>query len=198
MLPRYALKRSALSLMTPNFAMSGNDVTLVMQPQWVLDHLQFDLPPSVANSRLAFTPHNAVAMQLNNHDQWLPRFVFDVAYGCAALKAWGAGEFVQFAEEQTKEFYYRDVDYDNSDEDAGVHMKKAVRLKGAIRHSRTETLEKVGDGQAVGVLDVVAGLWMHNARKDMHRGRMMKESKLGRAFGNGFNPQRSWWQSTIA
>ena len=36
--------------------MNVNDVALDMQPQWILDHLQFDVHPSVANSRLTF--HN--------------------------------------------------------------------------------------------------------------------------------------------
>jgi hypothetical protein len=37
--------------------------------------------------------------------------------------------------------------------------------------------------EAVDVVDVVAGLWMHSARKDMLRARVMKE---GRVFKNGF------------
>ncbi|KAF8323572.1 hypothetical protein F5887DRAFT_1290598 [Amanita rubescens] len=184
-------------LQTPNFAMNVDDVPLVMQPQWVLDHLQFDVHPSVANSRLTFhnfkcsdymvqhiVPHNSVAMQSNN--DWPPRSLFDVAYGCAALKTWGVGEFVEFAEEKTKEFYYHnDDDDDDDDSDNGhsvrgagkrarVRRNKTVR---ADRHSWTETLEKAGDSEAIDVLDVVAGLWVHNARKDMRRARMMEEEQ---------------------
>ncbi|KAF8338530.1 hypothetical protein F5887DRAFT_1273085 [Amanita rubescens] len=152
-------------LQTPNFAMNVDDVPLVMQPQWVLDHLQFGVHPSVSNSRLTLhnftcsdymvqyiSPHNSVAMQSNN--DWPPRFLFDVAYGCAALNTWG---------EKTKEFYYHDGD-DDDDSDNGHSVR--VRAKNADRHSRQ------GDSEAVDILDVVAGLWAYNARKDMRRARM--------------------------
>ncbi|KAF8346781.1 hypothetical protein F5887DRAFT_1271369 [Amanita rubescens] len=194
-------------LQTPNFAMNVDDVPLVMQPQWVLDHLQFAEHPSVANSRLTFhnftcndymvrhiVPHNSVAMQSNN--DWPPRCLFDFAYGCAVLKTWGVREFVQFAEEKSKEFYYHDGDYDdggdddNDDDDSDngrsvkgagngvrVHRNKTVRAKKADRRSWTETLEKAGDRKAVDIFDVVAGLWKHNAKKDMHQARMMEEEQ---------------------
>ncbi|KAF8345752.1 hypothetical protein F5887DRAFT_1061647 [Amanita rubescens] len=188
-------------LQTPNFAMNVNDVPLVMQHPSIVDHLQFAVHPSVANSRLTFhnfscsdplvqfiVPHNSVAVQSNNH--WPPRFLFDVAYGCAALKTWGVKEFVQFTVEKTKEFYYHDGDYDDDGDDsddghsvrgagkrAMVRRNKTVRAKQADRHSQTETLEKAGDSKAVDILDVVVGLWKHNARKDMHRARMMEEEQ---------------------
>ena len=108
--------------------MNVGDVPLVRQPQLVLDHLEFDVHPSLANSRLTFhnfncsdylvqyiVPHNSVAVQSNN--DWPPRFIFDIAYGCAALKTWGVREFVQFSEEETKEVYYHDVDNDDDGTD---------------------------------------------------------------------------------
>ena len=179
--------------------MNVNDVALDMQPQWILDHLQFDVHPSVANSRLTFhnfkcsdfmvqhlVPHNSVAMRSNN--DWPPRFLFDIAYGCAALKTWGVREFVQFAEETTKEFYYHDVDYDDdgdgdSDNDlsvrgagklARVRRNKTVR---AMKGDRQSSPENVGDSEAVDIFDVVMGLWAHNAGKDTRRARMMKEEQ---------------------
>jgi len=131
---------------------------------------------------LSSTPHNAVARQSHNNDQLPPRFLFDVAYGCAALKTWGAREFVQFSEEQAKEFYYNNMDYDDDGDDNyddGARVKKSVRLQKADRHSRTETpatgQTKAGESQTFDVLDMVVGLWMHNARKDVRRTRMMKE-----------------------
>jgi hypothetical protein len=97
--------------------MHVNDVPLAMQNDPVVGLLQFAVHPSVANSRLTFhnfscsdelvhflVPHNSVAVQSDN--DWPPPFLFDVAYGCAALKAWGVKDFVQFSREKTKEFYY--------------------------------------------------------------------------------------------
>ena len=128
-----------------------------------------------------------------------PHFLFDVAYGCAALKTWGVREFVQFAEEQANEAYYHDVDYGedgeksddndkhpNDDKDAttaaSVRGKQTVRPEKANHHSRTETpatgQAKAGDSQAVDNFDVVVGLWVHNARKDMRRARIMKEGQM--------------------
>ena len=168
--------------------MNVDDVPLVMQPQWILDHLQFDVHPSIADSRLTFhnfscsdflvqhiVPHNSVAVQSNN-DDWPPRFLFDVAYGCAALKTWGTREFVQFAEEQTKEFYYHNVDYDN-DGDCDNDNVDNGPVRGAGKRASVHQVEKVGDTQAVDVLDMVMGLWMHNARKDMHQACMIQKEQ---------------------
>src|SRR6266576_5251526 len=119
--------------------MNVDDVPLVMQHRTIVDHLQFAVHPSVANSRLTFhnfscsdylvqflVPHNSVAVQSNN--DWPPRFLFDVAYGCAALKTWGVKEFARFTWEKTKEFYYHDGDYGHSvsgaEERAMVHRNK--------------------------------------------------------------------------
>ncbi|KAK2464730.1 hypothetical protein APHAL10511_003306 [Amanita phalloides] len=166
-----------------------------MQPQWVLDHLQFGVHPSLATSRLTFhnfncsdymvqhiVPHNSVAVQSNN--DWPPPILFDVAYGCAALKTWGVREFVQFAEEKTKEFYYRDGDdgeSDDDDDDDGDDDDDDDDDSddGHCRRNKTvrATLEKAGDSEAVDVLDVVVGLWGHNARKDMRRARMAEEER---------------------
>jgi len=140
-------------------------------------------PFTTSNAMMALSTHTAVARQSHNNDQWLPRFLFDVAYGCAALKTWEASEFVQFAEEKAKEFYYHDVDYDddgdNNYDDARVRRKKSVQPQKADLHSRTGTpatrQAKAGDSQTFDVLDVVVGLWMHNARKDVRQACMMKE-----------------------
>ena len=177
--------------------MNVDDVPLVMQHPALLDDLHFAVHPSVANSRLTFhnfscrdkviqfiAPHNVVAVQSNNDCP--PPFLFDVAYGCAALKAWGVKNFVQSTWEKTKEFYYHDCEDDDDDDGDDSHsvrapgtvlQSKTVRAKKAYRRSRTETLEKAGDSEAVDILDVVMGLWAYNARKDMHRARMMKKEQ---------------------
>ena len=197
--------------------MNVDDVPLAMQNDAIVDLLQFAVHPSVANSRLTFhnfscsdrvvhflVPHNSAAVHSNN--DWPPSFLFDVAYGCAALKAWGVKNFVQFSREKTKGFYYHDNDYedDGEDDDDGdgghsgrgagkqvmVSRNKTVRTKKADRHAQTETLENVGDSEAVDMFDVVAGLWAHNARKDMHRARKMKKEQTRESIQN-------WLHSTI-
>lgn len=95
--------------------MTVNDVDLVRQP--TADLLGFNVEPSVANSRLtlqhfetldAFTryvvPHNSDARQ-SDGDDWPPPLIFDVAYGCAALRAWGEDAFVQFCRMRAKGIY---------------------------------------------------------------------------------------------
>ena len=173
--------------------MNVDNVPLDMQPQWILDHLQFDVHSSVANSRLTFHNFKCSDFMVQSNNDWPPHFLFDVTYGCAALRTWGVRESVQFAEENTKEFYYHNVDYDDnggdSDDDdshnghlvrdegkwAGVCWNKTVQAMKGDCHSWTEMPEKAGDIEAADMLDVVVGLWMHNARKDMCQARMIKE-----------------------
>jgi hypothetical protein len=96
--------------------MSVNDVALVMQPN--AEHLGFNPPPAV--SRLTFqhfntpdvvttlvAPHNSDARQRVDQDDWPPPLLFDVAYGCAALKTWGVPQFMNLARQRTRDIYYQ-------------------------------------------------------------------------------------------
>ena len=91
--------------------MTVDDVDLVAQPT---ANLLGIIRPSVADSRLtlqhfntlgAFTtfvvPHNSDAS-----NDWPPPFIFDIAYGCAALRAWGVATFVQFSRMHARGVYY--------------------------------------------------------------------------------------------
>jgi hypothetical protein len=183
--------------------MNPDDVPQAMQPQWVLDLLQHRAYPSHLDSRLTFhnftnddgftrqvAPHNS-AMKQSDHDDWPPRFLFDVAYGFAALKTWGVKEFVEFSDEQAKDIYYCDGDYDgdgdnddsNDDDDTGVSIRrnKTIRPREGNRPSRTRKPRtkqaKAGGSQTVDYLDIVVGWWMRSARQDVHRARMMKEEQ---------------------
>jgi hypothetical protein len=82
--------------------MDVTDVDLVMQPN--ADRLGFVTHPSEADSRITFqhfntqdpvmfmAPHNSDARQ-SDSNEWPPPLIFDVAYGCAALKTWGLPAF---------------------------------------------------------------------------------------------------------
>lgn len=111
-------------LQTPNFAMTVNDVYLVMQP--TAPAVGFAIQPSAADSRLTFqhfnnhdvavallAPHNSDARQ-SDSNEWPPPLIFDVAYGCAALKTWGVPGFINLARQRTKDIYY---DYDDNGDD---------------------------------------------------------------------------------
>ncbi|KAF8960923.1 hypothetical protein BDZ97DRAFT_1940255 [Flammula alnicola] len=163
-------------LQTPNFAMTVNDVDLVAQPN--AEHLGFAIQPSIANSRLTFqhfsnkdrvvallAPHNSDARQSDSND-WPPPLIFDVAYGCVALKTWGVTEFVQFAQEHTKEIYYN-YDDNECDRDAPAARQGKVRHVGRFS-SDTE------DSQEGNIADVVMGLWVLNARKGARQAEAMK------------------------
>jgi len=186
-------------LHTPNFAMTVNDVDLVMQPTANL--VGFAVQPSVANIRLTFqhfntndpvvaivAPHNSDARVLDS-DEWPPPIIFDVAYGCAAIKAWGVSDFVQFAQECTRHIYYDLDDEDEHDNDAGgggdtgdggggdqngSGERPGLRWSKRIRNqaARQEKARIVGrlardteDGQAGDVADMIMGLWVQNAKK---------------------------------
>ncbi|EDR14543.1 uncharacterized protein LACBIDRAFT_321675 [Laccaria bicolor S238N-H82] len=183
-------------LQTPNFAMNVDDVPLAMQHPVVLDGLHYAVHPSVANSRLTFhnfscsdnviqflVPHISVAVQSNN-DCSPPPFLFDIAYGCAALKAWGVKEFAQFSSEKSKEFYYHNCEDDDIHSARGAGQSKTVRAKKAGCHSQTKTLAKAGENEEVDYWDVVLRLWAHNARKDLHRARMMQKEQTRESIQN--------------
>ena len=87
--------------------MTVNDVDLIMQPND--NALGFIIPPADADSCLTFqsfsdydqvtqflSPHTSDARLLDS-DCWPPPLIFNVAYGFAALKAWGLPIFKDFA-----------------------------------------------------------------------------------------------------
>ena len=52
-----------------------------------------------------------------------------------------------------------------------------VQAKKTGCYLQGEMLEKAGDSKAVDVVDMVLGLWAHNARKDMCWAHMMKKKQ---------------------
>ena len=108
--------------------MTVNDVDLVMQPS--APQVGFVTQPSIADKRLTFqhfnttrdlavqmiAPHNSDARQ-SVGDEWPPPLIFDVAYGCAALKTWGVAAFIVLARNHTRDIYYDNGS--NSDDQGG-------------------------------------------------------------------------------
>ena len=121
--------------------MTVNDVDLVTQPTAHL--LKFAIHPSVANSRLTFqhfidqdavlaftAPHNSDARQ-SDSDEWPPPLLFDVAYGCPALKTWGVIGFVEFVRKHTRGIYYAggSEQIESDEQPDEVHNRKAAKQK---------------------------------------------------------------------
>ena len=101
--------------------MTVNDVDLVMQPN--ATKMGFIMQPSVANNHLMFhhivnhdvitalvAPHNSDARRSDSDDWPPPPLIFDVTYGCAALKTWGVHTFMDFTQKCTRHIYYNDGD----------------------------------------------------------------------------------------
>ena len=185
--------------------MSVNDVALVMQP--LAEHLGFN--PSLAVSRLTFqhfdapdvvttlvAPHNSDARQRADHDDWPPPLLFDVAYGCAALKTWGVPQFMNLARQRTRDIYYHNDDDENGDgggdggdgepdvDVSGIDQKRyQQRLDSDARAARREQKKKrasntkAADSQTPDFADIILGLWMHNARQGQRQARAMKAEK---------------------
>ena len=169
--------------------MTVNDVDLVMQH--TAANPGFIVQPSVADSRVTFqhfvnpdlltahiAPHNSDARQ-SHSDDWPPPLIFDVAYGCAALKTWGVPTFMDFARTHTKNIYYNDED-NNGDENGdggggpsgGGHGKSRFqqifdRNARAARRAKNsgQQANSTADSEAPDIADMVLSLWMHNARK---------------------------------
>jgi len=142
-------------------------------------------------------PHNADVKQ-RDHADWPPHFLFDVSYGSVAMKTWGASEFMNFAENNTKEYHYQDKEYeDNSDNDdsgpaANVRRKGTVRPKKADKHSRPATQQaKAGDGQERDFFDLILGLWEYGGREDLRRARRMEDERIRESV-------QKWCQNLVA
>ncbi|KIL55822.1 hypothetical protein M378DRAFT_90221, partial [Amanita muscaria Koide BX008] len=190
----------------PNFAMSVNDVALVMQPiepnakhlgfavsRLTLQH--FNAPDAVTTY---VAPHNSDARQLVDHDDWPPPLLFDIAYGCAALNTWGVPQFVNLARQRTRDIYYHNDSGDGEpDVDvSGVDQKcYQQRLDSDARAARREQKKKqasntkAADSQTPDFADIILGLWMHNARQGQRQARVMKAEKTREKV-------RTWLDST--
>ena len=195
--------------------MSVNDVALVMQP--ISEHL--GLNPSPAVSRLTFqhfnapdvvtalvAPHNSDARQRVDHDE-PPPLLFDVAYGCAALKTRGVPQFIHFAQQRTRDIYHHKDDKKNGDggdggdgepdvDVSGVDLKRYQQRLGIdARAARQEQKKKqasntkAADSQTPDFADIILGLWMHNARQGQRQARAMKTEKTREKV-------RTWLDST--
>ena len=163
--------------------MKTSDVPLDLLPPRVPNHVRSNTESRVTYQNFTFEdeffdsiiPHNSDARQADR-DDWPPRFLFDVAYGCTAMRTWGASEFVKFATDHAKEYYYHDEDYkddghnDNHDNDD----QTTIRAK----EMPVTRQAKAGDGQVLDVFDMVLGLWAYGSRKDLCRARKMEKERM--------------------
>jgi hypothetical protein len=179
---------------------------------------------SSADSRLTFqhfktpdagtmllAPHNSDARQGVDHYDWPPPLLFDVAYGCAALKTWGVSQFVKLARKHTRDIYYDDDGDDNENGDGGddgsdgsdrephvdvlgVDQKPPQQqlncdVQVADRQGRKKQEAQAADSQTPDFADIILGLWMHNARKGQCQAHAMKAEKTQEKV-------RTWLDST--
>ena len=151
--------------------MTVDDVDLVIQPSAA--QVSFVTQPSTAVKRLMLQhfntcdplvqmmiPHNSDARQ-SVGDEWPLPLIFDVSYGCAALKTWGVAAFIVLAQNHTRDMYYGNVgdSDDHGSGGGGSHGQQASH----IAHS-----------QSPDFADMIFGLWMHNVRKSQQKAHAIK------------------------
>lgn len=170
--------------------MSVTDVNIVMQ----LLAPGFTTPPSEARKRLTFqhfissrvtefvSPHNSDA-RISDSDNWPPPLIFDVAYGCAALKTWGLPLFVESARRHTKGIYYNNVN-ENDDKNGGGGDGSTSMTSRDLRALKRQKIRNVGqqgrssaDSDVPDAADMILGLWTYNARKAKAQVPAMKASR---------------------
>lgn len=128
-------------------------------------------------------PHNCDARLRARADQPLD-VLFDVAYGVAALKAWGTDTFLEFIRTSTKSTYYDNGD--SSNENSGVKHDREEKLvdSSSARAERAARRSKKADQRASRTTqphdlhDLVLGIWMHNARKNRHKAQATVNKKV--------------------
>jgi len=170
--------------------MTVNDVGLTMQPS--ANHVGFVIQPSDATRRLTFqhfsdirdpateilAPHNSDARQ-SDSNEWPPPLIFDVAYGCAALKTWGVPLFRKFARGETRDIYYNNGNSGDEENGGGGESGDLGEAK-RIQQAREREPEKrrlgqqASDSTGPDFADMVLALWMYNARKGRHRADAVK------------------------
>jgi hypothetical protein len=185
--------------------MTVNDVDLVIQPNAA--NLGFVMQPSVANSRLTFqhfadrevvtalvAPHNSDARR-SESDDWPPPLIFDVAYGCAALKTWGVLAFMDFARTHTRHIYYNDVDNNgdknrdsggggpSGDGQGGRRSQQKIDCDARAPKRAKYRGQQAAESEAPDIADMVMSLWMHNARKVQRQVHAMKAHRAQEKVG---------------
>ena len=196
--------------------MTVNDVDLVLQP--AAHNVGFIVDPSVANRRLTFqhfdihdsatallAPHNSDA-RLSDSDEWPPALIFDVAYGCAALRTWGEPTFIEDARTHTKHLYYDNGDNNGNkngdsrgagpsgDGQGGRHSRQKIDRDARAARRAAERAKDSGhqagstaDSEAPDIADIVLSFWMHNAGKVQHQVRAMKADRTQEKVGKWLN-----------
>jgi hypothetical protein len=163
--------------------MTVNDVDLIMQPSAA--RVGFATQPSIADKRLTFqhfnthdlivqtvAPHNSDARR-SVGDGWPPPLIFDVAYGCAALKTWGVAAFTVFARNHTNDIYY-DNGGNGDDHGGGGRGGRSVRGRGTKLGRQASD---IAHSQSPDFADMILGLWMHDVRKNQHKVHAMKADR---------------------
>ena len=91
-----------------------------------------------------------------------------MAYGCAALNAWGVAEFLEFARRRVGGIYYDE----GGEGCSGDGDQKGSQRKCHSEHKARRRLKRVGyhavdhsDSSDSDVGDIILGLWTHNAKK---------------------------------
>ena len=185
--------------------LSVGDVGVVLQP--TMTHVTH---PSNSNKRLTFqhfknvghlanfiAPHNSDARILDN-EEWPPSLIFDAAYGCAALKAWGVPAFINYARAQTRNIYYYHEDYNNNGNGPNGNggQDRGGPSRGGDRHGKPDDSQsekhrqQVQDreeqaarrrnrsaGQEPDIADIVLALWTQRARKGQHQVRAIEADR---------------------
>lgn len=176
--------------------MSVDDVDLI--PQRTIQHVNSVVQPS--KKRLTFqhfnnsdivvndiAPHNSDA-RISDSEDWPPPLIFDVAYGCAALKTWGVPAFLNFSRTQTRNIYYNNNNRNENGDGRGRsgdsksekrRQQKQDCQERAIRWENRCADQEAGNtaAQEPDVADIILTLWMQNARKGQHQAHAMKADR---------------------
>ena len=180
--------------------MTANDVGFVTQPSDATRRLtiqHFDLNDFTTEM---IVPHNSDA-RISDSTEWPPPVMFDIAYGCAAIKTWEAASFIDFARGRTRDFYYTDGDSSDDENgdggnDVGKGRGRGSKGTGGDKKPRAELSQQnrehdtraarqeerrrsqqasgVTDPQAPDLADIVMALWMQNACKGQCQAHAMK------------------------
>lgn len=158
-------------------------------------------------------PHNSDARQPEDIDQWPLSIIVDLSYASAILREWGQEAFIEYAQANSKDSYYRGgMEEEEDDEDASggqtaqvsrqptgqtVRESQKARDERHDRRSRNkQAVDPVDLRTREDMMDVVFSLWTRAAREATSEGTPpQREGPHVRDVADNGDGVRAWLQS---
>ncbi|GBE87606.1 hypothetical protein SCP_1102830 [Sparassis crispa] len=153
-LHRALASRGVAFLVTPNFAMSTNDVDPTLQPdeqRWTIHSFEAVFNPDLRHNRVhnLLVPHGQALHLPVDRTSWPPGILFDAVYAAAVMKYFSHEDFSAYLSQHWQGRFYLDGDMAQIEHEREQNAMKKAQQK----RERAERREK-GDIEGGGKMDI--------------------------------------------